>query len=146
MGSTMAVTLAMCSSCAGDGTLHLIQLLVASFLGILFLQSGLDKVLDSAGNLEYLASHFEKSPLAPLVPRMFALITVIEVLAGAASALGAVWALFGGTRLAWVGALLANVAIVSLFFGQRVAKDYAGAAALVPYFILTLGALWVLHL
>ncbi|MBK7973323.1 MAG: DoxX family protein [Deltaproteobacteria bacterium] len=136
----------MCSSCTGDGTLHLIQLLVAAFLGILFLQSGLDKVVDSQGNLEYLESHFEKSPLKPLVPRMFALITVVEVLAGAASALGALWAVFGGTRLAWVGALLANVAIVSLFFGQRVAKDYAGAAALVPYFILTLGALWVLHL
>jgi diacylglycerol kinase len=28
-----------------------------------------------------------------------------------------------------------------LFFGQRVAKDYAGAASLVPYFILV-----VIHL
>jgi hypothetical protein len=27
-----------------------------------------------------------------------------------------------------------------LFFGQRVAKDYVGAAVLVPYFILCVGA------
>jgi hypothetical protein len=27
-----------------------------------------------------------------------------------------------------------------LFFGQRMAKDYAGAASLVPYFILSVGA------
>jgi hypothetical protein len=31
-----------------------------------------------------------------------------------------------------------------LFFGQRLAKDYAGAAALVPYFILCAGAVVLL--
>ncbi|MFN7954249.1 MAG: DoxX family protein [bacterium] len=144
MGSTFMVALATCAAC-GDSTLRVIQVLVSAFLGILFLQSGLDKVFDSKGNLEFLESHFGRSPLKELVPRMFAAITVIEVAAGAASALGAVCALFGGTSVAWLGALLANVAIVSLFFGQRMAKDYAGAAALVPYFLLTLGSLWVLR-
>jgi len=32
--------------------------------------------------------------------------------------------------------LLLAVTILILFFGQRVAKDYLGAADLVPYFIL----------
>jgi hypothetical protein len=31
-----------------------------------------------------------------------------------------------------------------LFLGQRLAKDYAGAASLVPYFVLCAGALLVL--
>jgi hypothetical protein len=30
---------------------------------------------------------------------------------------------------------------VCLFFGQRMAKDYAGAAGLVPYFLLALVAI-----
>jgi diacylglycerol kinase len=36
------------------------------------------------------------------------------------------------------------MSILALFFGQRVAKDYAGAAVLVPYFLLTLVALYLL--
>jgi hypothetical protein len=34
------------------------------FLAILFLQSGIDKVVDRRGNLEWLNGHFAKSPLA----------------------------------------------------------------------------------
>ena len=30
-----------------------------------------------------------------------------------------------------------------LFFGQRLAKDYAGAATLVPYFILAVLGIWL---
>ena len=33
---------------------------------------------------------------------------------------------------------------MALFFGQRMAKDYAGAAVLVPYFLLTLVAIYLL--
>jgi hypothetical protein len=35
---------------------------------------------------------------------------------------------------------------VALFFGQRMAKDYPGAATLVPYFLLTLAAIYLLTL
>ncbi len=34
--------------------------------------------------------------------------------------------------------------ITALFFGQRMAKDYAGAAILVPYFLVTLIAIYLL--
>jgi hypothetical protein len=33
-----------------------------------------------------------------------------------------------------------------LFFGQRIAKDYAGAATLVPYFTLSVGAVMLMRL
>jgi hypothetical protein len=39
--------------------------------------------------------------------------------------------------------MLGALAIILLFFGQRVAKDYAGAASLVPYFLLCAGGMWV---
>jgi hypothetical protein len=52
-----------------------------------------------------------------------------------------VWfALQGDASWAIAGAQLAALNIVMLFFGQRLAKDYAGAASLVPYFILSAGA------
>jgi diacylglycerol kinase len=39
---------------------------------------------------------------------------------------------------------VAALNLIMLFFGQRVAKDYGGAAILVPYFILTMVGLFVL--
>jgi hypothetical protein len=33
-----------------------------------------------------------------------------------------------------------------LFFGQRQAKDYAGAASLAPYFIVSVGAIVLMSL
>ncbi|HMI84672.1 MAG TPA: hypothetical protein VK550_11310 [Polyangiaceae bacterium] len=52
--------------------------------------------------------------------------------------------LTGNRTFAALGALLSIAAILMLFFGQRLAKDYAGAAALVPYFILAGGGLGLL--
>ena len=42
----------------------ILQLLVSAFLAVLFLQSGLDKVIDRKGNRAYLDEHFARSPLA----------------------------------------------------------------------------------
>lgn len=118
------------------------QFLSAAMLAILFLQSGLDKVVDFAGNLSWLQGHFAKSPLRGHVKAMLLTVTVAEILAGASSAFGAVQlALGGGTSAALWGAQLAAANVVMLFFGQRMAKDYAGAASLVPYFILCAGAI-----
>ena len=46
----------------------LLQILVSAFLATLFLQSGIDKVVDRRGNVEFLQGHFAKSPLAGMVP------------------------------------------------------------------------------
>jgi len=123
----------------------LVQALVSAFLAILFLQSSLDKIIDRRGNLEFLTEHFAKSPLASTVRPMFAVITVIELSAGVLSAIGCAIIVLGGTSaVALWGATAAGVGITALFFGQRVAKDYVGAATLVPYFLLALVAILVL--
>jgi len=123
----------------------LLQLLVSAFLAILFLQSGLDKVVDRRGNREYLEQHFAKSPLAATVGPMFLVITILEVAAGALSGIGCLLLLI--TRdptVSYLGAVVAAVNLVALFFGQRVAKDYVGAAVLVPYFLLALSGIYLL--
>jgi hypothetical protein len=124
---------------------RLMQALASLFVAILFLQSGLDKVVDRRGNLEYLTGHFAKSPLASTVGPMFGVITLLEVTAGALSGVGCVLIVLGrGSIVAFWGAVVAALALCALFFGQRVAKDYAGAAVLVPYFLLALAAMWLL--
>ncbi|HEX9381940.1 MAG TPA: hypothetical protein VF908_00920 [Gemmatimonadaceae bacterium] len=128
-----------------DAAIYILQILVSAFLAVLFLQSGIDKVVDRRGNREYLNEHFAKSPLAGTVGPMFAVITVLEISAGALSGVGcALLLVTHDSTVAYIGAVIAGVNIVALFFGQRVSKDYAGAAALVPYFLLTLAAIYLL--
>jgi hypothetical protein len=130
---------------ASSGTICILQILTSAFLGILFLQSGIDKIVDRRGNLEFLQGHFAKSPLAGTVPLLVTVITVLEIAAGALSAIGcAMIILTRDPAIAFYGALISALSILGLFFGQRIAKDYAGAAILVPYFLLSLVAIYLL--
>jgi hypothetical protein len=109
----------------------------ALFVSVLFIQSGLDKVYDWKGNLDWLKGHFAKTFLVPMVPAMVATITVTELAAGFVSAAGIIYFLVTGSLGAiFVGSAIGAGSITALFFGQRIAKDYPGAAVLVPYFLL----------
>ena len=122
------------------------QILASAFLAILFLQSGLDKIFDRKGNLDWLTGHFAKSPLAGMVPLLLVAITILETAAGALSAIGCVLVVLRhNTAIAFCGALISAIAILALFVGQRMAKDYPGAAVLVPYFLLALVAIHILR-
>jgi hypothetical protein len=126
-------------------TILILQILVSAFLAILFLQSGIDKIVDRRGNLEWLKGHFAKSPLAGIVPLMVTAITLLEISAGALSAVGCVLLILTrDSTVAFYGAIISAVSILALFFGQRMAKEYAGAAVLVPYFLLALSAIYLL--
>jgi hypothetical protein len=133
---------ALCIEGSCSSGLWWARLLTSAFLAVLFLQSGLDKVVDKQGNLDWLTGHFDNSPFAGHVPTLLNVVTGVELLAGGFSAIGfVVVMLSGSTGLAFTGALFSGVALTMLFVGQRLAKDYAGAAVLVPYFILTIMAL-----
>jgi hypothetical protein len=122
-----------------DHTLGLLaaQLACSAFLAILFLQSGLDKLFDYAGNRAYIAGYLEKSPLKAF--------TALEVLAGAASAAGFLLIVpTQSTAVAFLGAILSTLSVLSLFVGQRMAKDYAAAAGMVGYFLVCALSLLVL--
>lgn len=117
------------------------------FIAILFLQSGIDKILDKKGNLDWLTSHFSNSPFKNVVPLLLFVITIVEVLAGVCSLLGIVLLTFkNDPSFAILGTLLAALSLTMLFLGQRIAKDYAGAQSLVSYFILTILTLVFLSL
>ncbi len=134
------------ASCLADLGLtpaHLMQLAFAAFTAILCLQSSLDKLFNWKGEKEYLTQQFSKSPLNGSVPLLLPVITLVEFSAGLFSALGFGQILVtGNSGFGTVGMLCSVSAIIMLFFGQRMAKDYAGAASLVPYFLMVAGGLW----
>jgi hypothetical protein len=118
---------------------NLPALLSALLVSILFIQSGLDKVFDWKGNLGWLTGHFSKTFLSGMVPPMLGTITLMELATGVLSGAGIVYFLItGSTALMFYGSVIGALSVIGLFFGQRVAKDYPGAAVLVPYFILLL--------
>jgi hypothetical protein len=126
----------------------LIQNLPALFgallVAILFIQSGFDKVFDFKGNLEWLTGHFSKTFLRGMVLPMLVTITVMELATGFLAAAGLVYFLVSGS-LAFIfyAAALGAASLTALFFGQRVAKDYPGAASIMPYFILMMILMWL---
>jgi hypothetical protein len=76
---------------------------------------------------------------------MVTAITILETASGALSAIGcAMIILSRDSTVAFYGAVISAIAIIALFFGQRMAKDYAGAAVLVPYFLLALSSIYLL--
>ena len=124
--------------------IHILQLAFSAMAAILFLQSGLDKLFNWKGEKEWLTGHFAKSILKGTVPLLLPVITSIELAAGCCSAIGFFCALLGcGSGVGFLGMLIGLSALVMLFFGQRVAKDYAGAASLVPYFLLSAAGLYL---
>ena len=119
-------------------------LFAALFLAVLFIQSGLDKVFDWKGNLEWLTGHFSTTFLNRFVWIMLAKITVAELMTGFLSAAGIIYFFTAGsTLLIFYASIIGTASITALFFGQRVAKDYAGAAVLVPYFILLIAMMYL---
>ena len=118
---------------------NLPALLSALLVSILFIQSGLDKVFDWKGNLGWLTGHFSKTFLSGMVPPMLGTITLMELATGVLSGAGIAYFLItGSAALMFYGSVIGALSVIGLFFGQRVAKDYPGAAVLVPYFILLL--------
>ncbi len=121
-----------------------LRILALLFLAVLFLQSGLDKVFNYKGNLEWLTGHFANSPLKSIVSTMLPVLTVLEVASGVLCAAGIVMLLVSGsTAIGLVAAQLCAISIIALFFGQRVAQDYPGAATLTTYFLIAMGAIYL---
>ena len=119
------------------GPMELCQIFIAIFLFIAFFQSGLDKVIDRKGNLDFLKAHFSDTPLIKIIPIMLLILTFLEIIGSLMLGYGVYYAFVNRSTL-WIfyGFVVIAITIVILFAGQRIAKDYIGAADLVPYFIL----------
>ena len=118
--------------------IHISQALIALFLGIAMIQSGCDKIIDWKGNRSFLIDHFSKTFFSQFVTPLLLVVTILEVIGGIVCFIGVGDVLINNnSQLIKVGLFIIALDLIALFFGQRFAKDYVGAAVLVNYFILT---------
>lgn len=124
---------------------NLTEVSILVMLAIVFLQSGIDKITDRKGNLDWMSGHFAKSPLKNFVPLLLSVVTLLEVSAGATAAIGAITLFTGGdTTFAEISCLLSITSFMALLFGQRMAKDYVGAQTIVIHLIPTIFLMYLL--
>ena len=125
---------------------HPTEILILLFLIVTFMQSGIDKITDWKGNIQFIKSHFKNSPLKNNVPLLLAIILIIELLAGIFMIMG-VYEIYtsGQKEIAFLGVALSAMALIFLLVGQRLAKDYAGAMTLAVYFIIAIFGIFLLH-
>ncbi|WP_289022100.1 DoxX family protein [uncultured Salegentibacter sp.] len=118
---------------------NITEILILLFILITFLQSGIDKATDWKGNTGWLKEHFSGTFLAGQVPLMVGIIMIIEIITGFAAILGAIWLIaYNDPTIALYSGILAAITLLMLLFGQRVAKDYAGAFTITGYFVVVI--------
>ena len=124
---------------------YITEILILIFILITFLQSGIDKITDWKGNTGWLKSHFSKTFLAGQVPLMVGTILILEVVTGLLAIIGIFKLITDGELLfALYTCILAAITLLMLLFGQRVAKDYAGAFNICGYFIVVIFGVYIL--
>ncbi|AFM03224.1 DoxX protein [Bernardetia litoralis DSM 6794] len=122
-----------------------LQVICSFFLAVLFIQSGFNKVFRWNENWSWLIDYFKGTYLEKPTTPLLVIITIFEVAAGVFSAIGVITLLLtGDIKFAYIGSVLAALNIAMLFFGQRVVKNYDGAADLVGYFILCVISVYIL--
>lgn len=125
-------------------TTNLPVYLILVFTLITFLQSGLDKLFDWKGNYGWLTGHFKGTFMGGMVSLLLGIILVLEVITGLLALAGifTLWANDDYTFSIWALGLAATT-LLMLLFGQRIAKDYAGAFTIVGYFIVVIFGLFL---
>ena len=113
------------------------QIFIAFFISIVFLQTEIDKILNRKENLEFFKGHFSNTIFKKLYSVLLSILTLLELTGGLMLVYGLYFAFVEKTTI-WIFYGFVHLAVTMLFLiaGQRIAKDYIGAADLVPYFIL----------
>ena len=135
-------------SCPESLPEELALLFISFFFGILFMQSGLDKVFNFNDNLSFLKTHFQKTILRSQIRILFVLLIILELVTGLLFCLGLVGVCMYGFSIQlmntlFFGMVLSSLTICCLFLGQRIANDYVGAANLTIYFLVSLIGLFL---
>jgi putative oxidoreductase len=120
-------------------SLIVLNTLYFGFFSVLFLQSGLDKLFNFKSNKEWYHSFFQNSLFKGWEGLLLSALMLTELAAGICSLTSVFWLWLGeGIRPMTVAIMLNLASLLFVFTGQRVAKDYQGAASTVPYFIAAL--------
>ena len=117
--------------------IEVVQILVSIFFSIVFFQSGIDKIIDRDGNVAFFKDHFNNTPLQSISALMLTILTILELTTAAVCFLGFFNSvIYRNLDFIFFGLIFCAIVLLLLLFGQRIAKDYVGAADITIYFIL----------
>ena len=119
-------------------------LFVLAFFLIVFIQSGVDKIIDYKGNLAYLNDLLKIHFSPPIITLALVVVTILELISGILCLVGIFSFIFNASNfIGLLGLIIGSLALLVLLFGQRVSKNYEGAKTIAVYFILAmLGIIW----
>ena len=114
-------------------------LLVLVFFLIVFIQSGLDKIFDYKGNLNFLKDLLKIYFSPTLIELALISVTILELTSGILCLIGIINFVFNDSNfIGLLGLITGSIALLVLLFGQRVSKNYDGAKTIAIYFILAI--------
>ena len=114
-------------------------LLVLVFFLIVFIQSGLDKIFDYKGNLNFLKDLLKIYFSPTLIELALISVTILELTSGILCLIGIIDFVFNDSNfIGLLGLIIGSIALLVLLFGQRVSKNYDGAKTIAIYFILAM--------
>ena len=118
-------------------TIEIVQVLSSIFFAIVFFQSGIDKVMDRKGNINFFENHFKNTLFHKIYAQALTALMLLELIAASLCAYGCIYSIvYKNTDFIFYGLLVTSFILLSLLLGQRIAKDYVGAADITIYFIL----------
>ena len=114
-------------------------LLVLVFFLTVFIQSGLDKIFDYKGNLNFLKDLLKIYFSPTLIELALISVTILELTSGILCLIGIINFVFNDSNfIGLLGLITGSIALLVLLFGQRVSKNYDGAKTIAIYFILAM--------
>tara|TARA_Y100000814_G_C12177275_1_gene350081 strand:- start:132 stop:533 length:402 start_codon:yes stop_codon:yes gene_type:complete len=117
--------------------IEIVQILSSIFFAIVFFQSGIDKVIDRKGNINFFENHFKNTLFHKIYAQALTALMLLELIAASLCAYGFIYSIvYKNTDFIFYGLLVTSFILLSLLLGQRIAKDYVGAADITIYFIL----------
>ena len=121
-----------------NATVFSAQILILIYLIITFTYSAFEKLLQWKESVLFYTDHFKETFLKNSMTFLLKLVILIEIITVVICLIGLVNLLFFQEKqYAFYGLILVGLTLIGLMFGQRVAKDYAGAMNITVYFILT---------
>ncbi len=115
-------------------------LFVLIFHSIIFIQSGVDKIINWKGNLEFTLSTLSSKIPSFLVAFALFVVLLLETFGGFASIGGIIELICCKDQYLWaqIGISSCSSALLVLLLGQRISQNYVDAKTIVIYFIVAL--------
>ena len=117
--------------------IEIAQILVSIFFSIVFFQSSFDKINDREENLIFFNQHFKRTIFQNYTSISLTFLALLEIFSAFLCVLGIFYKIFYFDSIfIYYGLLMSAIVLLSLLLGQRMAKDYVGAADIAIYFTL----------